>query len=147
MRRLALAALVTAAGMAGTTAASASTLNLSLDGFCNTFAWTLDGFEIYGTRGGCGYTVIDGGTAAAKIGTVKYDIVSDTQDGTTNVFMWYFTPPKHKAGSWFLYSSTGTAFTEVNSGTYTVTASGAANRPGADVTTMGKRASRTLPTH
>ena len=144
LKTLLLGASLAAASALAASAASAQSVNIALDGYCNTFALTLDGFEIYGTRAGCGYTVIDGGSVA-KIGSAKYDITSDTSDGASNIFVWYFTPAKHKVGNWYLYSSTGSAFTEVNSGTYTETVAGAARREGADVTTSPKRAVRGLP--
>ncbi len=115
LRKLALAAALVLAGSA--TAQAASSFNVALDGFCNTFTLTVDGMDIYGTRGGCGYTDIDGGTSA-KVGTTPYRITNDTNDGTI-LFTWYFTKPKHKAGDWYLYGSDGNSQTLYNSGTYT----------------------------
>jgi hypothetical protein len=112
-------ALAAALCVAGAPYAMAAPLHISLDGFCNTFVLTLDSFEVYGKRAGCGYRVIDGGTNA-EIGGVSYIIANDTQHGGKNLFTWYFTPPVKKAGSWFLYNSDGKSETEINSGTYTV---------------------------
>jgi hypothetical protein len=121
IRKIALAAALCVAGSA---TAQATTYNIALDGFCNTFTLYVNGFEVSGTRGGCGYTDIDGGSVG-KVGS-KYIISNDTND-SAEIFTWYFTPPKHNAGSWYLYESTGgTSQTEVNSGTYTSTKSGAA---------------------
>ena len=84
--------------------AHAQSFNVSLDGFCNTFALTIDTWSIYGTRGGCGYTVIDGG-AVAHVGTLTYRLVADTNDGSI-LYSWYFTKPRKKhgvtSGSWYL---------------------------------------------
>jgi|SRR5271165_2908664 len=101
-------------------AAQASTFNLSLDGFCNTFALNIQSsLFIAGTRSGCGYTVIDGG-AIVKIGGITYKLTGDTNDGSV-LFTWYFTAPVSGHGNWYLYSSDGTADTLINSGTYTRT--------------------------
>ena len=94
----------------------AAALNISLDGFCNTFALTVSGVQIYGTRGGCGYTVIDGGFVSA-INHRGYDVTSDTNDGSV-LFTWVFTKPRGGSGDWFLYGSNGSSQTLVNSGTY-----------------------------
>jgi hypothetical protein len=53
-------ALSTALFLALMATAEAKSFNVSLDGFCNTFALTYQGTSVYGTRSGCGYTVIDG---------------------------------------------------------------------------------------
>ena len=108
------AALAVAA--AGT--ASAQNFNVALDGYCNTFSLNVTGFQVYGTRGGCGYTVIDGGTVA-KVSGKNYYISNDTND-QAEIFTWYFTPPKKKtgAGNWYLYYTDGTQQYELNSGTY-----------------------------
>jgi len=94
---------------------------------------TISGFEIYGTRGGCGYNVIDGG-ANVHIGGLPYKMTADTNDGST-LFNWFFTPPQHHAGNWYLYGSDGASYTLLNSGTYTRTAAPVTRkRSGKDVT-------------
>jgi hypothetical protein len=111
--------LAAALALGASSGAMAQTpLNISLTGFCDTFALTLNGFEIYGTRSGCGNNVIDGGNTA-KIGK-NYLVTNDTNDGA-EIYVWYFTPPKKNKGSWYLYESTGTSESEINSGAYTVT--------------------------
>jgi hypothetical protein len=97
--------------------AQASTFNVSLDGFCNTFALTFNGFEIYGNRSGCNDNEIDGG-ASVHINGVLYRLSADTNDGST-LFNWYFTPAVKNHGNWYLYGSNGSGYTELNSGTYT----------------------------
>jgi hypothetical protein len=93
----------------------------ALTGFCNTFALTINVWEVYGTRSGCGYTVIDGG-AVATVTAKKYYLAADTNDGTT-LFNWYFTKPNKKLkGNWYLYGSNGTTYSFINSGTYVETA-------------------------
>ncbi|HTZ71207.1 MAG TPA: hypothetical protein VMB71_11205 [Acetobacteraceae bacterium] len=128
LRTTLLAACLT---LAGGSAAFASSFNVSLDGFCNTFALTVSGFEVYGSRSGCGYTVIDGGTVG-KVGS-KYTISNDTND-QAEIFTWYFTKAKHGAGNWYLYESTASSQSEINSGTYTVTGSDRTPRGTIDVT-------------
>ena len=126
IKTIARAVLVVAAFSAGAAAAQtaapetkahpAKALNISLDGFCNTFALTVSGVQIYGTRGGCGYTVVDGGFVSS-ISHQSYDVSNDTNDGST-LFTWVFTKPRGGSGSWFLYGSNGSSQTELNSGTY-----------------------------
>ena len=106
--------------------AQAGSFNVSLDGFCNTFTMTTTGFEFFGTRQGCGYTVIDGGSNVHVTGS-PYKLTADTNDGST-LFVWFFTPPVNKHGNWYLYGSTGSTYTEINSGTYTKTAAAGAAR-------------------
>ncbi|MEJ0045399.1 MAG: hypothetical protein WDN04_04055 [Rhodospirillales bacterium] len=130
MKSFALAAAMVMAASTG--AMAQKPFNVSLDGFCNTFALTINAFEIYGQRTGCGYTVIDGGNAAT-VSHAKYNVTNDSNDGS-EIFIWYFTPPKHKAGNWYLYESTGTSETEVNSGTYTQTHNAVKVGSGKDVT-------------
>jgi hypothetical protein len=138
MIKLLLAAALAFAGATAATGASAqSTLDISLKGFCNTFALNLDGFGIYGTRSGCGYTVIDGG-ASAKIGK-NYLVTNDTND-SAEIFSWYFTPPKNNRGKFYLYEATGTTFAEVTAGKYVVTGTDDAQRTSIDATKT-KRAS------
>jgi hypothetical protein len=116
--------------------ASATTFDVSLDGFCNTFTLTISGFEVYGTRQGCGYTVIDGG-ALVTISGSRYRMTADTNDGST-LFTWFFTPPKNHKGNWYLYGTDGTTDTLINSGTYTRTgAAGAAHNNGKRDITAG----------
>jgi hypothetical protein len=97
----------------------AKPLNLSLDGFCNTFALNNTDANVYGTRSGCGYTVVDGGVIG-KVDGVKYTIANDTNDGTL-LFTWMFTKAVGGSGTWLLYGSDGSSTTLFNSGTYTVT--------------------------
>jgi hypothetical protein len=80
--------MAVAAGLmaAGITGASASTLNISLDSHCNIFTLTTSKPFVFGTRGGCGYTVIDNG-ASASISHIPYMIISD-QNGTSATFTW-----------------------------------------------------------
>jgi hypothetical protein len=129
IKTLALAAAIVTAGASG---AMASTLNIALDGYCNTFVLNVTTPLIAGTRGGCGYTDIDGGTVA-KVSGKPYTITNDTNDGST-LFTWYFAKAKKGHGSFFLYGSNGTSSTEVVSGTYTVTVTAISNRAGKDVT-------------
>ena len=99
-------------------AARADQLAIALDGYCNTFALKVHSYRITGTRGGCGYTVIEGGTAA-MLGGAHYDIPSDfDQTGVMNT--WYFTLPVDGKGSWRLYQSNGEYSTSSLEGTYTV---------------------------
>jgi hypothetical protein len=118
IKKLALAAAVFVATLCISLPASAQngTINISLDGFCNTFSLTTTGVFIAGTRSGCGYTVIDGG-AAVRVGSVLYHLTGDTNDGS-ELFTWYFTQPIKGHGNWYLYTSDGTTDTETNSGTY-----------------------------
>lgn len=128
-------ALVAALGLTAAAGAHAGTTNLSLDGFCNTFTLTDAGFTLAGTRQGCGYTDIDGGTIASVQGT-RYAITNDTND-QLELFTWYFTLPAGGAGSWQLYRSDGVSSVLFNAGTYTVTTESEAKtllRPGKDVT-------------
>jgi len=106
-------------GLLCAASAHATTFNVSLDGYCNTFALTISSWEIYGTRSGCGYTVIDGG-AVANVAGKAYYLTNDSND-LAEQFSWYFTKPKKKAGKWYLYESTGSGFSLINSGTYTQT--------------------------
>src|ERR1700733_57069 len=113
-------AIASAILMLGTAGAQGAKFNVSLDGFCNTFKLTLNGFEVYGKRSGCGYTVVDGGSDALISG-VEYYMPSDQSPHSKNILTWYFTPPSGGVGNWYLYSSDGKSMTEVNSGTYTQT--------------------------
>jgi len=116
LRKLALLGLALSAASGG---ARADALNIALDGYCNTFALKVHAYRMTGTRGGCGYTVIEGGTAA-MLGGVHYDIPSDfDQTGLMNT--WYFTLPVDGKGSWRLYQSNGEFSTSSLEGTYTVT--------------------------
>ncbi|HEX8815803.1 MAG TPA: hypothetical protein VF753_09900 [Terriglobales bacterium] len=92
-----------------------TTHSISLDGFCNTFTLTEAGFEIYGTRQGCGYTVIDGGANVHIHGF--YHMTADTND-EAEIFNWFFTAAVNGVGDWYLYESVGSSYTFVNSGTY-----------------------------
>jgi hypothetical protein len=143
MKRFALATVVVLACAAGATGASAGKLKLSLDGYCNTFDLHTDGILIYGSRSGCGYTDIDGGTVA-KVHGVQYDITNDTND-SAEIFTWYFTPPKSGAQDWYLYEATATGSSELASGTYTLTSGGAARQPGPDVVKTKARIMHELP--
>ena len=129
-------ALATALLAASTLTASAKdySLNVTLDGFCNTFSLTTSGITVWGNRSGCGYTNLSGGTVGKAGG--KYIIANDSTD-LGEVFTWYFTPPKHNKGSWTLYYSDGTSQTEFNSGTYAPTAKGG-TRNAPDVTKLKK---------
>jgi hypothetical protein len=119
IKKIALAtALVAALGLS-LPAAAQQPFNLSLDGFCNTFALTINSWSIVGTRAGCGYTVIDGG-AIVRVTGVTYRLTADTNDGST-LFTWFFTPPVRGHGNWYLYGSDGVTDTLFNSGTYTRT--------------------------
>jgi hypothetical protein len=122
-KKIAIAAMLFF-GVLASASAHAQSFNVSLDGFCNTFALTISGFEIYGTRGGCGYTDIDGG-AVAHVGTPTklYYTTSDSND-LNELFNWYFTKPKKNKGNWYLYESLGSSYTLINSGTYTQTPAG-----------------------
>jgi hypothetical protein len=128
-------ALIAALGLTASVGAHADTVNLALDGFCNTFTLTDSGFTLAGTRQGCGYTDIDGGSIA-KINGTRYAIANDTND-QLEIFTWYFTLPADGAGSWQLYRSDGVSSVLFNAGTYTVTSGSEAKtllRPGKDVT-------------
>jgi hypothetical protein len=130
LRTLALAAGLSLAGISG---AFAQSFNVSLNGFCNTFTLTVSGFEIYGTRQGCGYTDIDGGSVGKVSGHLYY-VDQDTND-SQEIFVWFFTKPKKAGtGDWYLYESTGSAYTFVNSGTYSPTTPGNRSLTTRDVT-------------
>jgi hypothetical protein len=109
-----------------------TTHNISLDGFCNTFTLTENGFEIYGTRQGCGYTVIDGG-ANVHISSTYYHMPADTNDGS-EIFNWFFTAAVNGVGNWYLYESVGTSYTFLNSGTYHQKKAAILKQSGKDVT-------------
>ena len=133
-------AIASAILLIGTVGAQAAKFNVSLDGYCNTFKLTLNGFEVYGKRSGCGYTVTDGGSDAT-IGGSEYYIPADQNPHSKDILVWYFTPPSGGAGNWYLYDSNGKSFTEVNSGTYTVTSGAAQQSPkaGGNDATVGRR--------
>ena len=122
-KKIAIAAMLFF-GVLASASAHAQAFNVSLDGFCNTFALTISSWEIYGTRGGCGYTDIDGG-AVAHVGTPAklYYLTNDSND-LNEQFSWFFTKPKKSKGFWYLYESTGSAYSLINSGTYTQTPAG-----------------------
>lgn len=110
--------------------ASAKTyrLNVTLDGFCNTFSLTASNASVWGTRSGCGYTDVDGGT----VGKVALDshgtyIIANDSNDLAEVFTWYFTQPDKKTGTgkFVLYYSDGSQQYEALSGTYSPTQSGA----------------------
>lgn len=129
INKSAFAALALASSLG---AAHAGTLNVALDGYCNTFALQTSGITVAGTRSGCGYTVIDGGSVA-KAGGIKYTITNDTNDGSL-LFTWYFTKPVGGAGTWMLYASDGSSQSLYGQGTYTATTGLAAPRGSKDVT-------------
>ena len=129
IKTLALAAALVTAGASG---AMASTLNIALDGYCNTFVLNVTAPFIAGTRGGCGYTDIDGGTVG-KVSGRPYTITNDTNDGSV-LFTWYFGKAKKGHGAFSLYGSDGTSSTLYVTGTYTVTTTAIMNRPGKDIT-------------
>ena len=134
-------AIATAVLLIGSASAQAATkFNVSLDGFCNTFSLKLDGFEVYGKRSGCGYTVFDGGSDAVISGS-EYYVPADQNPHAKDILVWYFTPPSGGAGSWYLYDSNGKSMTEVNSGTYTVTSAAAEHSPkaGGNDATVGRK--------
>jgi hypothetical protein len=133
MKKITLAAALLAASTL-TASAKDYNLNVTLDGFCNTFSLTTSGFMVWGNRSGCGYTNLSGGTVG-KVGPT-FIIANDSTD-LGEIFTWYFSPPKHKKGTWSLYESNGTSQTEVNSGTYAPTAKGEA-RSKLDVTKFKK---------
>jgi hypothetical protein len=119
-KKITIAAMLFFGLFLATASAHAQAFNVSLDGYCNTFALTISSWEIYGTRSGCGTDIIEGG-AVASIGTPskRYYSTNDSQD-LTEVFSWYFTKPTKKGkGTWFLYKSVGTSDGLWNSGTYT----------------------------
>src|SRR5215467_837344 len=109
IRKSILAAALTLAGLG---AAQASTYNISLDGFCNTFALTTSAWQVWGVRSGCGYDVNDGGVFA-KFAGAKFITPSDsnaTFNGDTGLFTWIFSKPTRAGtGTWFLYYSNGTS--------------------------------------
>jgi hypothetical protein len=124
-KKITIAAMLFFGLFLATASAHAQAFNVSLDTYCNTFALTISGFEIYGTRSGCGDNEIEGG-ASALVGTPakRYYTTSDSED-LTEVFNWYFTKPTKKGkGTWFLYKSIGTSDGLLNSGTYTVIPAG-----------------------
>lgn len=132
-------AIASALLLVGTAGAQAAKFNVSLDGFCNTFKLTLNGFEVYGKRSGCGYTVTDGGSDAVISGT-EYYIPADQNPHVKDILVWYFTPPSGGAGNWYLYDSNGKSMTEVNSGTYTVTSAAERSpKAGGNDATVGRK--------
>jgi len=134
IRQLAMTAVL---GLAAAGAHAATTLDVSLDGYCNTFTLTQQGYNVWGTRQGCGYTVIDGGVVA-KVNGVQRILSYDTNDQTT-IYTWAFTPPDaNGAGYWRLYGSDGSVQELYLEGTYSSTApeeARALSRPGKDATT------------
>jgi hypothetical protein len=134
MKTIALAAAVLAASTL-TASAKDYNLNITLDGFCNTFSLTTSGIAVWGNRSGCDYTNISGGTVA-KVSKSNYIIANDSTD-LAEIFTWYFTPPKHGKGTWYLYYSDGTSQSELNSGTYSPTTEGG-ERSKLDVTKFKK---------
>ncbi len=123
-KKIAIATVLFFGFLAGTNA-HAQAFNVSLDGYCNTFALTINSWEIYGTRGGCNDNEIEGG-AVASIGTPakRYYSTNDSED-LQEVFSWYFTKPTKKGkGSWYLYRTDGTSESLINSGTYTTIPAG-----------------------
>jgi hypothetical protein len=135
IKKIALAAALLAASTL-TASAKDYSLNVTLDGFCNTFSLTTSGITVWGNRSGCGYTNLSGGTVGKAGG--KYIIANDSTD-LAEVFTWYFTPPnRHGKGSFTLYYSDGTSQTELNSGTYAPTPQGGAARNAPDVTKLKK---------
>ena len=131
-KRFGLAAALCVCGSFG---AQATNYNISLDGYCNTFSLTRSTWQVYGTRSGCGYTVIDGGVTTHISGTF-YLAPSDSNDsynGDTGQFTWLFTRPSGGSGYWYLYYSDGSSQVYYSSGTYTATAPGA-KHPGPDIT-------------
>jgi hypothetical protein len=133
VKKIALAAALLAASTL-TASAKDYSLNITLDGFCNTFNLTTSGITVWGNRSGCGYTNLSGGTVG-KVGG-KYIIANDSTD-LAEVFTWYFTPPKHGTGSWTLYESNGTSQVVINAGTYAPTPKGG-TRNAPDVTKLKK---------
>jgi hypothetical protein len=126
-------ASIAALGLAASFGAHAT--DIALDGYCNTFSLNTSGAQVYGTRSGCGYTVIDGG-AVAKVGNARQVVTSDTND-QAEIFTWYFSLPSGGAGTWQLYWTDGTQSVLFNSGTYTVTTASTTHqlqRGGVDVT-------------
>lgn len=115
--------------------AQAAPMNISLDGYCNTFSLDTVGVNVFGIRSGCGYDVVDGGVVAKVKGEDgKVTVTNDTNDGST-LFTWIFSKADGGAGTWKLYGSNGTSTTLYNSGTYTLTAQGVAAKGGTkDVT-------------
>jgi len=134
-KNLSLACAILALGAAGASAKN-YVLNIGLDGFCNTFSLTTSGASVWGTRSGCGYTDVEGGTVAkvALDSQGTYIVANDSND-LAEVFTWYFTPPAKKsgAGKFVLYYSDGSQQYEALSGTYSPTQSGA-TRGGPDAT-------------
>ena len=133
-------AIAAAVLLIGSASAQAAKFNVSLDGYCNTFKLTLDSFEVYGKRSGCGYTVTDGGSDAL-IGGSEYYMPADQNPHAKDILVWYFTPPSGGAGNWYLYDSNGKSMTELNSGTYTVTSAAAERSPkaGGNDATVGRK--------
>lgn len=93
------------------------TLDISIDGFCNTFSLIVDGSSITGTRGGCNDFYVEGGFVAKVAGIPVYN-PNDSDAG--ELYSWLFTKPKSGHGTWQLYTSNGTAQKLQSSGTYTV---------------------------
>jgi len=137
IRNLTLACVLLAAFASGASAKNYK-LNVSLDGFCNIFSLTTSGASVWGSRTGCGYTNVEGGTVAKVSLDSKgaYIIANDSTD-LAEVFTWYFTPPAKRTGTgkWVLYYSDGTQQYEALSGTYSPTPLGAA-RGGPDATKL-----------
>ena len=129
LKKLSIAFLFLAIGSADA-APKNYRLTVSLDGFCNTFSLATSGASVWGTRSGCGYTDVEGGTVAkvALDSQGTYIVANDSND-LAEVFTWYFTPPAKKTGTgkFELYFSDGTQQYEALSGTYSPTQSGAAH--------------------
>jgi hypothetical protein len=135
-------AIVLFFGLMAGASAHAQAFNVSLDGYCNTFALTISSWEVYGTRSGCGYTVIDGGAVAfVGVPSKRYYTAFDSED-LNELYSWFFTKPNKKGkGNWFLYKSIGSSDVLLNSGTYTQTPAGQepTNTSDQDATAFKKR--------
>jgi hypothetical protein len=129
LKTLSIACVFLAIGASGV-AAKNYRLNITLDGFCNTFSLTTSGASVWGTRSGCGYTDVDGGSVAkVKLDSSGTYIVASDSNDLAEVFTWYFTPPAKKTGTgkFEMYYSDGAQQYEALSGTYSPTQSGAAH--------------------
>ena len=106
--------------MASTTVASAVTL-VSLDGYCNQYAFRYHTGQFTMKDTGCS-NAIGGGLLGSIHGEGKAAVMALTDPGNpTTQFVFKFSYPFVTGGTWTLYStSNGTSLTTVLSGNYTI---------------------------
>ena len=105
-----------------------TTTRISLDGFCNVIQLAVYPSRQTGeiqVQTSC-ETGIGTGLWGKVKGAGKYLVIGENPGTAGVTYQWNFTYPLHSGGAWLLSSSTdGVNFFDLNSGTYTVTATGA----------------------